>query len=151
MYSETTADFFLGTSTLWRRGVRRGEEWKVCCTYSEGRPFFSDDEAIDSSHDGGEAVVLPLLSADSSSSVTLSILAPGRVIILEFSIQFNSNQINSCLFTCKLNNTEANYKVSTVIWKYTIITKEQDTKHDSQYNGDKLIMVPRKNKFSINR
>jgi hypothetical protein len=31
------------------------------------------------------------------------------------------------------------------------ITKEQDTKHDSQYNGNKSIIVPRKNKVSINR
>jgi hypothetical protein len=28
-------------------------------------------------------------------------------------IQFNSMQFNSCLFTCKLNSREANYKVST--------------------------------------
>jgi hypothetical protein len=59
------------------------------------------------------------------------------------SIQFNSttaaattttnNNNNSIhvLFTCKLNSTEANYKVSTVTWIYTKITKEQDTKHDS--------------------
>jgi hypothetical protein len=36
-----------------------------------------------------------------------------------------------------------------VRWKYTKITKEQDTKHDSLYNGNKLITVPRKNKYSI--
>jgi hypothetical protein len=60
-------------------------------------------------------------------------------------------QFNSCLFTCKLNSTEANYKVSTGIWKHTKITKEQDKNHDSLYNGNKLIIVPRKNKFSINR
>jgi hypothetical protein len=28
-------------------------------------------------------------------------------------IQFNSIQFNSCLFTCKLNSSDANYKVST--------------------------------------
>jgi hypothetical protein len=58
---------------------------------------------------------------------------------LSYSIQFNS-----CLFTCKLNSTEANYKVSTVTWIYTKITEEQDTKHDSLHNGNKLIIVPRK-------
>jgi hypothetical protein len=53
---------------------------------------------------------------------------------------------------CKLNSTEASYKVSTVTWIYTKISKEQDTKDDSLYNGNKLIIVPRKiNKFSINR
>jgi hypothetical protein len=61
------------------------------------------------------------------------------IIIIIIIIQFNS-----CLFTCKQNSTVANYKVSTVIWKYTKITKEQDTKHDSLYNGNKLIIVPRK-------
>jgi Zn ribbon nucleic-acid-binding protein len=63
----------------------------------------------------------------------------------------NSIQFNSCLFKCKFNSTEANYKVSTVIRKYTKITKEQDTKHDSLYNGHKLMIVPRKNKLIINR
>jgi hypothetical protein len=36
----------------------------------------------------------------------------------------------------------ANYKVSTVTWIYAKITKEQDTKHDNLYNGNKLITVP---------
>jgi hypothetical protein len=31
-------------------------------------------------------------------------------------------QFNSCLFTCKINSTGANYKVSTDIWKYTKIS-----------------------------
>jgi hypothetical protein len=57
MYSETTAAFLLGTATLWRREAQRVEEWKVCCTYSEGRHLLSDDEAEDSFHDDGEAVV----------------------------------------------------------------------------------------------
>jgi hypothetical protein len=50
------------------------------------------------------------------------------IIIIIIIIQFNS-----CLFTCKLNSTEANYKVSTVTWIYTKITKEQNTKHESIY------------------
>jgi hypothetical protein len=58
---------------------------------------------------------------------------------------------NSYLFTCKLNSTEANYKVSTNTQKYTKISKEQDTKHDSPYNDNKLIIIPRKNKVSIDR
>jgi hypothetical protein len=37
------------------------------------------------------------------------------------------------------------------MWKYTKITKEQDIKRDSLYNGNKLKIVPRKNKFNINR
>jgi hypothetical protein len=31
-------------------------------------------------------------------------------------------ELNSCLFTCKLNSTEANYKVSTGIEKFTKIS-----------------------------
>jgi hypothetical protein len=34
---------------------------------------------------------------------------------------------------------------------YTKIIKEQYTKHDSLYNGNELIKIPRKNKVSINR
>jgi hypothetical protein len=30
------------------------------------------------------------------------------------------------------------------------ITKEEDKKPDSLYNGNKLIILPRKNKFNIN-
>jgi hypothetical protein len=56
----------------------------VCCTYSEDRPSFSDDEAINNFHDDGEAVVPPLLSADSSRSAARSVLHSGGVIILEF-------------------------------------------------------------------
>jgi hypothetical protein len=44
------------------------------------------------------------------------------IIIIIIIIQFNS-----CLFTCKLNSTEANYKVSTSTYKYTKIIKR--TKH----------------------
>jgi hypothetical protein len=33
-------------------------------------------------------------------------------------------QFNSCLFTCKLNSTEANYKASTNRKKYTKIIKK---------------------------
>jgi hypothetical protein len=60
----------------------------------------------------------------------------------------NSVQFNSCLFTGRLNSTEANYKVSTSIWKYTEIIKEQDTKHDSLNIDNKLIRIPIKNKVS---
>jgi hypothetical protein len=40
---------------------------------------------------------------------------------------YNSIQFNSCLFMCKLNSTEANYKVSMSTQKYTKIIKR--TKH----------------------
>jgi hypothetical protein len=35
--------------------------------------------------------------------------------------------------------------------KYTKIIKEQNTKYDSLYKGNKLIIIPRKIKVSINR
>jgi hypothetical protein len=64
-------------------------------------------------------------------------------------IQFNSIRV---YLRANLTAQEANYKVSTVTWIYIKITKEKFTKHDSLYNGNKLIIVPRKrNKFSINR
>jgi hypothetical protein len=66
----------------------------------------------------------------------------------------NNNNNNNNLIRVYLRENltaQANYKVSTVTWIYTKITKEQDTKHDSLYNGNKLIIVPRKNKFSVNR
>jgi hypothetical protein len=56
-----------------------------------------------------------------------------------------------CLFTCELNSTEANYKVSRSRQKYTKITKNKIKNKDSLYNGIKLIIIPRKIKVSINR
>jgi hypothetical protein len=50
-------------------------------------------------------------------------------------------QFNSCFFTCKLNSTEVNYKVSTSTQKYTKIIKEQNTKYDSLYNSNKLMLM----------
>jgi hypothetical protein len=52
---------------------------------------------------------------------------------------------------CKLNGIEANYKVSTSTLKYTKMIKEQSTKYDSLYNGNKLIIIPRKIEVSIKR
>jgi hypothetical protein len=71
--------------------------------------------------------------------------------LLLYFIKYLIIKFNSCLFTCKLNNTEANYKVSTSTQKYTKIIKEQNTKYGSLYNGNKLIIISRKIKFSINR
>jgi hypothetical protein len=60
-------------------------------------------------------------------------------------IQFSSSQFNSCLFTCKLNSTGANYKVSTSTQKYTKQLKEQNTKYDSLYKGNKINNNSKKN------
>jgi glutamine cyclotransferase len=44
-------------------------------------------------------------------------------VIIFVVVIINSIKFNSCLFTCKLNSTEANYKVSTSIQKHTKIIK----------------------------
>jgi hypothetical protein len=63
----------------------------------------------------------------------------------------NPIKLNSYLFTCKLNSLEANYKVSTVTWRYTKITKEQDSKRNKFLLKSIIIIIIHFNSLTTHR
>jgi hypothetical protein len=73
-------------------------------------------------------IFIPPIAPQSPSSITWRRSAvaavPGGLSLTPLIIII---QFSWCLFTCKLNSTEANYKFSTSTQKYTKIIKEQNT------------------------